>query len=97
MDIKVLLEKREKSLRLEIQAADVRLAEVAEALERDGLVVSGSRGQPRANNLLGVERQLRRERGRALDQLENVLRRLHAARQAEAANKIWTRSASDAA
>jgi exonuclease VII small subunit len=92
IDVKQLLQEREKSLRLQIEAADARLAEITAALERDGLTVVGSRGQPRANPLLAVERELRRERSAALDELEEVIRRLDSERQLEAANAVWRRT-----
>jgi hypothetical protein len=92
--MKALLEDREQLLRQQIEAASARLIEVATAIERDGVTVIGSRGQLRSNPLLTAERELRRERTKALDQLEAVLWRLENERLVAEANAImaWNRT-----
>lgn len=83
-----MLEQREKRLRDQIDADERRLADIGAAIERDGVVVTGSRGQNRPNGLLAAEREVRREMTRAFDELADVLSRLEAEAMLERANAI---------
>lgn len=51
----------ERALAEAIRGAVARLMECSARLVEDGIVVSGSQGQPRPNPLLTIERELRRE------------------------------------
>ena len=62
----------EATLHGQIEAVDARLSELAEAIQLTGVVVSGSRGQPRANALLTQESVLRRERTQAIAELQDL-------------------------
>jgi uncharacterized protein involved in exopolysaccharide biosynthesis len=62
----------ETTLHGQIEAVDARLSELAEAIQLTGVVVTGSRGQPRANVLLTQESVLRRERTQAIAELEDL-------------------------
>jgi hypothetical protein len=99
------LKARQKALRAEIKAGEARLAEIATALERDGLTVAGSRGQLRANPLLADERALRRDLDRARRQLVDAAKTMQAEERRLAqeatlarmnARMAWKRSAESA-
>lgn len=47
-----------------------RLATVRERLDRDGLTLEGSKGQPRAHPLLAIEKALRAEVKQGLEELD---------------------------
>jgi hypothetical protein len=57
-------------------ATEARIAEIAEALRREGLIVTGSKSQPVPNRLLGIERGLRRDSERLRDRLDALRIRL---------------------
>jgi hypothetical protein len=59
----------ELALAERIRAALERLLECGRQLAKDGLVVSGSTGQPRPHQLLKAEQDLRREIGDSLQAL----------------------------
>jgi hypothetical protein len=86
--VKAFLEQREAALRTQVESANERLAEFAKVIGEQGLTVIGSRGQVRPHPLLAAERELHREQTRALDELENVIRRLDAEIQLEQANAL---------
>jgi septal ring factor EnvC (AmiA/AmiB activator) len=88
---------RERLLREQVEAANSRLAEVAAAIERESVVVLGSRGQTRPSGLLVAERALHQERTKALNALEDCLRRLATEDQLVRANQLgaWKHRAAD--
>ena len=87
-----LRDQHELLLRAQIDAVDARLREVGEAIAADGLVVRGSRNQPRPHPLLTEQRELRRERARAMGELVLFVERLEDERrlasQLEEANAL---------
>jgi hypothetical protein len=88
-----LLQRRERALVEEIELADSRLAEIADAIASVGVTVEGSRpGTVRPHPLLRVENEVRRARARAHRELEDVLRRLENVRLIETANALARRS-----
>jgi hypothetical protein len=82
------LERREALLRSQIESTNARLGEIAESIEADGVVMTGSRGQSVPNRLLRIESELRRDQARALHELEQVLLRLDNEKRLQAANAI---------
>jgi AmiR/NasT family two-component response regulator len=87
-----LLEERARVLRAQIDAATVRLADIAERIAADGLVVEGSEKQDVPNRLLRVEVEVQRGQHALFRDLQAVTRELESERALERANAI-TRSA----
>jgi prophage DNA circulation protein len=89
-----LLEERAAVLREQIDAASVRLADIAEQVARDGLTVTGSEGQSVAHKLLAAERAVQKSLRDAYAALQDVTRQLENARLVDEANAItaWRRT-----
>jgi hypothetical protein len=88
MTVEALLTRRAAALEAELGQSDARLAQLASAINEQGLVVRGSRKQPRPNPLLAAEREERRARAAAVKELEQVLRRLESERLLVQANSL---------
>ncbi|MDP9224368.1 MAG: hypothetical protein M3P18_11035 [Actinomycetota bacterium] len=86
--LEALLVKRAETLEAELAESDLRLRELAAAIREQGPLVLGSRQQPRANPLLGAEREERRARAAAVRELEGVLRKLENEQLIAAANAL---------
>jgi hypothetical protein len=93
MTVEALLMRRAEALEAELAESDARLGQLADAIKERGLLVPGSRSQPRPNPLLAAEREERRARAAAVKELEQVLRRLDSERMLAQANQLtgWKR------
>jgi hypothetical protein len=88
--MKTYLQQREALLREQLAITNQRLSEITEIISEQGLTVDGSRpGTIRPHPLFKAESDLRRERTKALDELEETLRRLEAEKLVAEANALW--------
>jgi hypothetical protein len=89
----VELRARGEALRSEIATVERRLVQISSSIDESGPVLAGSRGQPRVNGLLSVERTLQRDLSRAHKELLAVLDVIQTHEMAIAANELmsWSR------
>jgi AmiR/NasT family two-component response regulator len=88
-----LLLEREALLREQIDAAAVRLADIAKRIAADGYTVEGSEKQPVPNRMLRVEVEVQRGQQALYRELQAVTSELETERLLERANAISRRSA----